>query len=94
MENNGAAFQQISITNNSFQIFISCITLTTDQIICSIRRVKGVISQVINESVCVVSNNRKAGDMGQQHGALHLLHFCYDVDGSVNQLSPTTESVK
>lgn len=63
MENNGATFQQNSITNNTFQTFISCIPLTTDQIICSIRGVKGVIIQLINESVCVVNISRELGGM-------------------------------
>lgn len=59
MENNGATFQQNCITNNAFQTFISCIPLTIDQIICSIRGVKGVIIEVINESVCAVNISRK-----------------------------------
>ena len=46
--------------NNTLHSFINCIQLTIDQIICFIRRIKGVIVQLISKCVHVVNIRRNA----------------------------------
>jgi hypothetical protein len=48
------------MTNNTSHNFTNCIQLTIDQIICFIRRIKGVIIQLINKCVHVVNTPRNA----------------------------------
>jgi hypothetical protein len=61
--------------NNSFQSFINGTQLTIDQIICFIRRIKGVIIQFINKCVHVVNIQTNAAG-GEIREAEQLFGFC------------------
>jgi hypothetical protein len=62
--------------NNTFKNFVKCIQLTTDQIVCFIRRIKGVIIQLINKCVHHVVNIRRNAAGGEIREAERLFGFC------------------